>query len=147
MRYAHTNLIAKDWRNLSDFYQKVFGCKPTGQQRNLHGQWLNDLTGIHNAHIEGVHLLLPGYEEDGPTLEIFTYSETVTADKMINSQGFSHIAFEVADVHDTVSSLLAAGGSILGEIVSNDYGDMGIGTFAYAKDPEGNLIELQNWQQ
>ena len=27
-RYAHTNLIARDWRRLVDFYQTVFGCVP-----------------------------------------------------------------------------------------------------------------------
>jgi predicted enzyme related to lactoylglutathione lyase len=25
-RYVHTNLIARDWRALAGFYQRVFGC-------------------------------------------------------------------------------------------------------------------------
>ena len=81
MKYVHTNLIANDWRLLSAFYQTVYGCRPTGRQRDLSGQWLDDLTGINNAHIEGEHLLLPGFEPDGPTLEIFTYTETAGAEK------------------------------------------------------------------
>ena len=59
LRYAHTNLIAKDWRSLSNFYQKVFGCKPIGHQRDLSGKWIEDITGIKNAHIVGEHLVLP----------------------------------------------------------------------------------------
>lgn len=27
-RYGHTNLIARDWRALSAFYQQQFGCTP-----------------------------------------------------------------------------------------------------------------------
>lgn len=145
MRYAHTNIVAKDWQALSGFYQNVFGCKPVGPRRDLSGQWLDDLTNIENAHIEGEHLLLPGYDQNGPTLEIFTYPEILAANKNINTFGFAHIAFEVENVEDTVKLLLSVGGSLLGSIVSKDYGDMGTGTFAYAKDPEGNLIELQSW--
>jgi hypothetical protein len=31
--------------------------------------------------------------------------------------------------------------------MKQDYGEMGIGTFAYTKDIEGNIIELQNWKR
>ena len=27
-KYGHTNLIAKDWRELARFYQEQFGCIP-----------------------------------------------------------------------------------------------------------------------
>ena len=33
IRYAHTNLIAKDWRSLARFYIEVFGCEPAGPER------------------------------------------------------------------------------------------------------------------
>ena len=167
MRYAHTNIIAKDWRAVSAFYQKVFGCKPVGPQRDLSGKWAEDLTGIRNVHIAGEHLQMPGYSENAPTLEIFSYdifpSDISSADtssvkipsaespaggrKQINSYGFSHIAFEVDNVADTAQLLLDNGGSLLGKIVTKDYGAAGIGTFAYAKDIEGNIIELQNWRK
>ena len=147
MRYVHTNLIAKDWRSLSNFYQKVFGCKPTGHQRDLSGKWIDGITGIEKVHIVGEHLALPGYEADGPTLEIFSYADSVTAEKHINSHGFSHIAFEVQSVEHTVDLAVNEGGSVLAEIVSKDYGNMGIGTFVYIRDPEGNIIELQSWKK
>ena len=147
MRYVHTNLIAKDWRSLSNFYQKVFGCKPIGPQRDLSGKWIEDITGIKNAHIVGEHLLFPGYKEGGPTLEIFSYGNSQNAEKQVNSQGFSHIAFEVEDVENTVDLLIKEGGSVLGKTISKDYGAMGIGTFVYVKDIEGNIIELQSWKR
>ena len=147
MRYAHTNLIAKDWRSLSGFYQKVFNCKPIGHQRDLSGKWIDDITGIKNVHIVGEHLLLPGYEEGGPTLEIFSYDNPVDNEKQINAQGFSHIAFEVQNIENTVDIVIKEGGAVLGEIISKDYGKMGIGTFVYVKDIEGNIIELQSWKK
>jgi predicted enzyme related to lactoylglutathione lyase len=36
-RYAHTNLIARDWRRLARFYAEAFGCEllaPLGKTGN-----------------------------------------------------------------------------------------------------------------
>jgi predicted enzyme related to lactoylglutathione lyase len=72
-KYAHANLVAKDWRRLAAFYREVFGCVPVPPERDLSGDWLDKLTGIRGAHISGIHLRLPGFGNDGPTLEIFQY--------------------------------------------------------------------------
>lgn len=145
MRYVHTNLIARDWKALSAFYQKVFGCTPVSPQRDLQGEWVDRLTGLPGAHITGEHLRLPGWGDDGPTLEIFSYDNVQPQIAEINGRGFSHIAFEVEDVKKTLTLLQRHGGSLLGEVVCTDYGALGVGTFAYARDIEGNIIELQSW--
>jgi catechol 2,3-dioxygenase-like lactoylglutathione lyase family enzyme len=72
-RYVHTNIVAGDARRLVCFYKDVFGCKSIGETRDLSGGWLDRLTGLENAHVAGEHLLLPGYDETRPTLEIFSY--------------------------------------------------------------------------
>ena len=146
MRYVHTNLIARDWQSLSQFYKTVFGCQSIPPERNLRGEWLDRLTSMPDVHIVGEHLLLPGYGENGPTLEIFSYATSIPGETGLNHHGFSHIAFDVDNVNDTVAVLLREGGCLVGEIVNNDYGALGIGTFAYAKDIEGNIIELQSWK-
>ena len=69
-RYAHTNIIARDCEKLIAFYKEVFACRSIGEKRDLRGAWLDHLTGIPEAHIIGEHLILPGYGEDHPTLEI-----------------------------------------------------------------------------
>lgn len=147
MRYAHTNLIARNWRSLSQFYQKVFECKPVPPERDLKGEWLERLTGMSDVHIVGEHLRLPGYDDEGPTLEIFSYDTSASGESKLNRHGFSHIAFEVERVADTVKLLLDEGGELVGEIVSKEYDTLGIGTFAYAKDIEGNIIEMQSWEK
>lgn len=146
MRYAHTNLIARDWQKLSQFYQVVFNCVPLSPRRNQSGDWIDKITGVAGAHIQGEHLLLPGYGDNGPTLEVYSYDSMVEHGLTTpNSLGLTHLAFEVHDVRQLVDKLLSHGGSLVGEIVSQDYGDK-IGTLVYARDPEGNIVEIQSWQ-
>src|SRR5690606_8430548 len=76
MRYGHTNLTARDWRRLADFYIAAFGCELVPPERDLSAEWLAKATGIPGAHLRGVHLRLPGHGPTGPTLEIFTYDST-----------------------------------------------------------------------
>lgn len=146
IRFVHTNLIAKDVKKLVDFYKAVLGCQSIGETRDLSGQWLDGLTGIQGAHLFGEHLLLPGYGEHHPTLEIFSYDSVFgSASGLVNAAGFSHIAFEVDDVAETLARVQKSGGSAVGEIVSSAYADGRTIQVVYAKDPEGNVIELQSW--
>ena len=146
MRYVHTNIVARDWRQLAHFYQSVFQCRSKPPPRQQRGPWLSRGTGVADASLEGVHLILPGYGEEGPTLEIYQYGEVLDAPpKAANREGFGHLAFEVTSVPRCVDRLLEAGGTLAGEIVERDIEGVGRITFVYAKDPEGNLIELQSW--
>jgi len=145
-RYAHTNLVARDWRKLARFYQDVFGCALVPPERDLSGAWLERGTGVAGAHIRGVHLRLPGHGESGPTLEIFSYDEVAPQTRPVaNRAGFGHVAFEVDDVARAVAEVVAHGGAG-GEIVSDGVPGAGRVEFAYARDPEENLIELQRWR-
>lgn len=49
-KYGHTNLIAKDWRALSRFYQDVFGCTPVPPERDFKGPDLERGTGMGLRH-------------------------------------------------------------------------------------------------
>jgi predicted enzyme related to lactoylglutathione lyase len=146
-RYAHTNIVAEAWPRLAQFYQQVFGCEPLPPQRHHAGQWLTDVTGLPNAELEGIHLRLPGYSSDnGPTLEIFQYHQAEERlPSAANRPGFAHIAFAVDDVGTARAAVLAAGGGELGELVTVDIPEAGRITLIYMTDPEGNIIELQQW--
>ena len=147
-KFVHTNVIAEDWRRLADFYQKVFGCTPVPPERKLSGQWLEKGTGVPGAEIRGIHLRLPGYGEQGPTLEIFQYNHTKNRpETAVNRPGFAHIAFAVDDVEFSCDEVVAAGGKMVGELVSMEIPPAGKITFSYVADPEGNLIELQKWER
>ncbi len=147
MRFAHTNLVANDYRRLAAFYEAVFGCEAVPPPRSLAAPWLAKGTGVPEARLEGVHLRVPGHGLRGPTLEIFTYQQMLpAADPQVpNRCGFGHIAFEVDDVAAVMRSVEQHGGKALGEIVSAEVPDAGMLTFVYVTDPEGNIIELQSW--
>ncbi len=147
-RYAHTNLIARDWRALATFYEEVFGCVPVPPERDLSGPWLEAATTVPGSHIRGVHLRLPGHGDDGPTLEIFQYDPPgPDAPYVIHRPGFGHLAFVVEDVPAARDAVLQSGGREFGQLVALPVPGAGTVTFVYVADPEGNVIELQSWSR
>ncbi len=137
MRFAHTNIVAGNWKLLSQFYIDVFDCRIQPPERRLSGAWLDQATGLKDADLEGVHLLLPGHGDHGPTLEIFSYrtmhhGETV----MANTVGLTHIAFEVDDVGRTLDEAVKHGGRLLGRVTEKTVDGVGVLTFVYFRDPE-----------
>ncbi len=144
--YVHTNLVADDWRGLARFHQEVFGCVAVGRERDYRGETLEAGTGIAGAHLTGVHLRLPGYGEEGPTLEVFSYTPREKKVRTaVNQPGYGHIAFAVQDVSRAKETVLAAGGGEIGEVVTLRLSNGAQVTWCYVTDPEGNAIELQKW--
>lgn len=146
IRYAHTNLIADDWRKIADFYIEVFDCVPVSSERDHHGPLTDRLTGMPGARIMGRHLRLPGHGDNGPTLEVFSYAKNApAAPTELHRPGFQHLAFEVDDVEAKRAEILKRGGRDVGEVVTLDIAGAGKLTLNYMTDPEGNIIELQKW--
>jgi len=148
IKYAHTNIISKDWKKLADFYINVFACKLVPPKRDLTGEWLEKGTAVKNASLRGMHLRLPGHGDIGPTLEIYSYPEMLEKPKPpeANRMGFGHLAFEVDDVKGILQKMISNGAAKLGEVVEKEVEGVGLLTFTYATDPEGNIIEIQNWE-
>jgi predicted enzyme related to lactoylglutathione lyase len=146
-RYAHTNIVAADWRRVAKFYEEVFGCVPVPPERHYRGGWINDVTALpEEVSLEGIHLKLPGHGPAGPTIEIFQYSRQPSRPATAaNQPGFAHIAFHVDDVPAARSAVIAAGGRDLGKLHSMQVPGAGTITLIYMTDPEGNIVELQNW--
>jgi predicted enzyme related to lactoylglutathione lyase len=147
-KYTHTNLTARDWRKLVRFYTDVFGCIPKPPERDLAGQWLEDLTALPGAHLRGLHLILPGQANDAPTLEIFTYEHMIERGlPAVNEPGFGHLAFHVDQVEAALDLVRRHGGSAVGRVIATTVPGVGLLQVAYARDPEGNILELQNWSR
>lgn len=148
IKYTHTNLVAKNWKRLSTFYQEVFGCVPISPKRDLSGAWVDKATGLRGAHITGEHLRLPGYGDAGPTLEIFSYEDMPGHHEFApNTPGFGHIAFSVDDVSATAQAIFERGGSAIGKLTTIDIPGVGVITFQYLTDPERNIIEIQKREE
>lgn len=146
IKYAHTNIITDDWKRLAEFYITVFDCQPLYPERDLRGEWLDRATAIKDANLRGIHLKLPGYDESLPTLEIFQYNHNEDGLKpMANRKGYGHIAFRVDDVPTILNKVLENGGSRMGEVVETQVSEIGTLSFVYARDIDGNIVELQKW--
>jgi catechol 2,3-dioxygenase-like lactoylglutathione lyase family enzyme len=145
-KYVHTNIMAHDWQALAKFYQDVFGCVPVPPMRDFKGEALERATNIPNAAFQGMHLRLPGFDDNGPTLEIFQYQNMpARLETLVHRPGFGHIAFLVEDVAKARKAVLEAGGEDVGETITLQTADGRKVTFVYVTDPEGNVLELQSW--
>lgn len=148
MRFAHTNIAARNWKALADFYINVFHCKVKPPERKLSGTWLDRATGMPDVQLEGVHLILPGCGDDGPTLEIFSYEVMQTCEPcMPNRPGLTHIAFEVDDVDRKLRQALENGAQMMGHVSKMAVNGVCSLKFVYIRDPEGNIVELQSWKR
>ena len=146
IRYAHTNLMANDWKRLQDFYVEVLACEPISSERDHKGATFEALTALPGGAFRGRHLRLPGHGERGPTLEIFQSNQNdPTLPSRLVRPGFAHIAFEVPDVAAKRVEVIAWGGRDVGQLVTLDIPGAGKLTLIYMTDPEGNIIELQRW--
>lgn len=147
IKYVHTNLVAKDWKKLVYFYTEVLDCIAVPPERDLSGEWIEKATGVENAKIAGIHLRLPGYGANGPTLEVFQYNSIDKENRLkINSPGFAHLAFAVDNVELKVKEILHHGGKPVGELIVKKIENVGKLIFQYVTDPEGNILEIQKWE-
>lgn len=145
-RFGHVNVTGHDWRALADFYCTVFGMVQVGPERDIRSDDLDRATGLTAAHLTGAHFGLPGGGDDGPTLEIYQYDAIdAVAPPAVARPGWGHIAFQVPDVGEARSTVIAAGGGTLGDVVTMATRDGRQVTWCYVTDPGGNIVELQAW--
>jgi predicted enzyme related to lactoylglutathione lyase len=147
IKFVHTNIVARDWQKLARFYIEVFGCEPRYPERDFSGEWVDRVTGLKDVNIKGIHLKLPGYEK-GPTLEIFEYNlkSHPTSKVRINGPGLAHIAFHVEDMESVLNAIKKHGGNQVGDLVEQEIEGIGTIKVVYARDVEGNIVELQHWK-
>ena len=146
--FHHTNIVSPDPERLAEFYKSVFGFEQSGPQRNLEGDWIERGTGHAGVRIRGYMLKLPGDDDTHTRLEIFHIDNSAQSEQpRVNRFGLMHVCFVVDDVRETMEKLLAAGGSLQGEIVDTGVvPGVGSADFTYARDPDGNIVELLSWK-
>ncbi len=147
-RFSHTNIVSREPERLVAFYKEVFGCEQSGPTRELAGEWLARGMGLPGARVHGYQLTLPGLKGDHvPTLEIFSLDVIRPTETDVNQAGLMHISFSVDDIDETIARFLAGGGSMQGERSQAEVAGVGSAYFAYMRDPDGNIVELQQWER
>ena len=140
MKFSHVSIVARDTNKLANFYKDVFGCEDTEPRTCMSGDSLSRGNGFPNAEIFAAWLSLPGVE--GPYLEIFEYRNNEECPHpAVNRPGFNHIAFDVENLQEVFEAVIAAGGSVQGEITAFE-GENPF-SYVYMRDPEGNILDLK----
>lgn len=147
IRFAHTGLVARDPERLAEFYVDVLGGVARERRLEMQGPWLDHATGLTAARATGLHVALPGHERVGPTLEILRYDGNagVPAERAVDHPGLGHLAFEVDDIDAVLAQVVGAGGRTIGEPADVIISGRGTLRVVFARDPEGNILELQTW--
>ena len=126
------SIISDNWKKLSEFYQKAFGGIPTGSVRDYKNEWIANLVGIPGVHVKGQHVAVPGFKDNGPTLEIFTYNKKATQGPLgIDDLGIISTGYKTKNLGAAFKAVKEAGGSIVT-----------IKGKTFARDIDGNLIQL-----
>ncbi|WP_244564257.1 VOC family protein [Rhizobium sp. RU36D] len=141
MKLAHINLVARDAQALAAFYIDVMKCELLRSPRTLSGEKVSRGNGLADSEILSIWLKFPGIEH--PFLEIHQHKVIHPRERpRVNEPGFGHLSFEVHDLAQAISDIIQAGGSQIAG--TTDFGTPGKPRLiVYLRDPEGNVLELE----
>ncbi|MCJ8507642.1 VOC family protein [Rhizobium lemnae] len=141
MMLAHINLVARNVETLAAFYVNVMGCIVFRELRTLSGEHVSRGNGVSKSEIRTIWLKFPHLER--PLLEIHEHKVMHHRDEpKVNEPGFGHLAFQMENVGDALRKIIDAGGAQIGQ--TTDFGTPANPyLIAYARDPEGNILELE----
>jgi catechol 2,3-dioxygenase-like lactoylglutathione lyase family enzyme len=111
------------------------------EPRVLSGDKVSRGNGLPDCEIYSIWLKFS--ELEWPFLEIHQHKATHPRGlPKVNEPGYGHLSFQVDDIGNTISDIVEAGGSQIGEIT--DFGTpQKPYLIVYARDPEGNVLELE----
>ena len=141
MRISHISITARNAEQLAAFYRSVFRFTEKRAAKTLSGPHIAKGNGLPDMRILSIWLHHPDSAE--PFLELMEYAET--ADSLYpepNAPGLAHLAISVDDLDATLAELIAAGGQLQGEVTNFGTDEAPI-RIVYARDPEGNILELE----
>ena len=138
--FHHVALSVKDFGAIKEFYVDILGYNVLWDSDNRSNEALSNVVGLANARM---HIaMLEGY---GMRVEIFHYYEPQGQPRTPARQcdfGQTHFALSVTGLKDIYSRLHAKGVSFISPPQNIRPGAW----VAYMRDPEGNTIELVEYE-
>jgi catechol 2,3-dioxygenase-like lactoylglutathione lyase family enzyme len=131
----HIGATVSDLGRAVTFYQEVLGARVLHAIDPGDDPRVRRLVGVPDAMITGVMLETPA----GARIELLHYASAQARrlDPHPCDNPTGHIAFSVRDVSAALERVGNAGGYVIGGPVA-----LGVDQFAYAADPDGNIIEF-----
>lgn len=145
MKLSHISITARDAKGLAQFYVDALGLRERRPPKRLRGEGISRGNGLPGADICSIWLDFPCGSK--PFLEIMQYRDTPQGGaKRIDAPGFGHIALDVSDLDAVVEQIMRCGGTLQGEIVNLGSQERPC-LCVYVRDPEGNVLELEQLRQ
>jgi glyoxylase I family protein len=140
-RFRHVSIIVRDLEKMIDFYKDILGFSLI-RKFNIQSEDFQKGIGIADAEAQGAHLSVPDSQFE---IEMFQFKKAVYFDSMLqaNTQGYRHLAFIVDNLQESYNELQGKGVIFQSEpITVKDPKEVAGFQFVYFRDPEGNIIEL-----
>lgn len=139
-RIRHVSLATPDIDRMIAFYSLLLGGQEPrhiGKWIHVSGEAIDKVSGQTGSKLEMAWFQLRNLE-----IEIFQYHSHATKrpakPRPLDAPGYNMIVFDVSDIANARRRLLAAGGKIV-----TDVGALDGGKIIFGRDPDGNLIGLQ----
>ena len=134
--FSHTGITVADFDRFVQFYAEHFGCQLVAVG-DSEAAWIRGFFGVdaEEARCRIGWLRTPG----GGMLEIFEFTPQQPAESVTwNRVGLTHISFDVKNSYKWHDDLVKKGVQIVSDVEESKHGH----TFFFARDFDGNLIEL-----
>ncbi len=107
----------------------------------LSGDKVSRGNGLPDCEIYSIWLKFPALE--WPFLEIHQHKTTHSRGlPKVNEPGYGHLSFQIENLDNILSTIIRAGGSQIGQTTNFGTSEKPY-LIAYARDPEGNVLELE----
>ena len=126
---------------MKNFYKDILGFSLIRKFR-IKSEDFQKGIGVADAEAQGAHLSLPDSQFE---IEMFRFNHTEYFDSILqaNTQGYRHIAFIVDNLQESYNELQGKGVIFQsGPITVKEPKEVAGFQFVYFRDPEGNIIEL-----
>ena len=133
----HTGIVVDDMEKCLRFWRDVMGLEVVIDFREK-GSFIDTVQALCGVDLRMIKLAAP----DGTLIELLKDDEHPTPppdNNRLCDRGIRHVAFTVADIEESWRTLKEAGCELLSEPVSSPDGKARL---FFARDPEGNLLEL-----
>ena len=133
----HISLSTGDMERLLGFYRDLLGLELLLDTQIADNPAFDHVVGLEGARARGVFL-----QAGNAYIEIWHFKAPVgkgpIGDRPVNDAGLTHICFDIEDIEATHRALAAAG-----VVFVSPPQHLGSVITCYARDPDGNLVELR----
>jgi len=147
----HINIVVKNLDRMVFFFENCLGFK-VGKRVAINGDWIEGVVGLKQVEADVVYL----DPQEGPRIELIKYrspsGHAVEGLGVPNTFGIRHIAFRVTEIDTLVNKLKKKKIPFFSQVfqvpdTQVKYRGGARKRLVYFHDPEGNLLELCEYDQ